>query len=47
MIREYLSPHLPGFPHHIHVTHEDTVLPGTLVNVFDVLAELDSEMPRT
>lgn len=39
-------PELPGFPHHVHVKHEGTILPGTSVNVFNVLTELDKEMSK-
>lgn len=39
-------PHLIGFPHHIHVRQEDTVLPGKPMNAFDMLAELDREMSK-
>lgn len=39
-------PRLPGFPHHIHVGHEDTVLPGSSMNGLGVLAEIDRDLSK-
>lgn len=33
-------PDLDNFPHHIHLTEEE-VIPGTSVNIFDVLDEIE------
>jgi hypothetical protein len=43
------APHFPGltgFPHHIHIDQEDTVLPGRTMNGLLVLAELDRELSK-
>jgi len=37
-------PLLPGFPHHIHLGQEEEVLPGSLINALEVLAEVDTEL---
>lgn len=41
------APHFPdleGFPHHIHIGENDTVVPGRPINALEMIAEIDREL---
>jgi len=41
------APHFPdleGFPHHIHIGEDDTVVPGSPINALEMIAEIDREV---
>ena len=41
------APHFPdleGFPHHIHIGEDDTVVPGRPINALEMIAEVDREL---
>jgi len=41
------APHFPdleGFPHHIHIGENDTVVPGKPINAMEMITEVDREL---
>ena len=41
------APHFPdleGFPHHIHIGEDDTVVPGRPINALEMIAEVAREL---
>lgn len=41
------APHFPdleGFPHHIHIGENDTVVPGKPIKALEMIAEVDREL---